>query len=204
MNLDDIKNNWNELNHENIQLPESVSDLKKAQHPIAKLKRNMGMEFILQMLTMLALPVYFRYQFSEDLQNVLLGVYAVFVLICAYYFYHFYLFYNRDLRSFNNSKDSLYELYYNLLLNIERYKSCGFLFIPFIIILAGMGSLDGAKNVDMQWSVLIANLKEFLLGMIVATGIYIAMVIVWIEWFYGRYACQIKDVLHELREDTES
>lgn len=201
MNLDDIKSSWNKETAENIQLPKSVSALGKAKHPVDKLKRNMRFELALQLATLIILPFYLRSRFSNNMQELLMGVYAVFVLICIYYLYNFYLFYKKNVAYSIASKDSLYDLYYGLRLNMERYKSLGFLLIPFVMIMVGLGSIENPENASMGGVELLANLKNFLITMVLVTAIYIGVVIFWVDVLYGKYARQLKDVLEELIED---
>lgn len=204
MNFDDIKSNWDQENSGNIQIPESVSELKKAQHPIDKLKRNMRLELILQVITLLILPFYFRIHLSGDLQDVLLGVYAVFLLICIYYTYHFYLFYKKSMAYSGASRDSLYELYYSLRLNMERYRSFGFLLLPFVMLLAGLSSLEHVENLSLEWQEILVRLKSLLMSMVVLAVIFIGTVILWVDRLYGKYARQIKDALDELKEENQA
>jgi hypothetical protein len=203
MNFDEIKSGWDQENAGNLEIPDSVSKLGKARHPIDKLKRNMKIELILQVATLLVLPFYFRFNFRGDMQDVLLGVYAVFVLICAYYLYHFYLFYKQSVAYSANSRHNLYELYYGLRLNMERYRALGFLFIPFIMIIAGMSSIGNAGDFSLGSLEVLANLKRFLIFMVVASGVYIGIVIIWVDMLYGRYARQIRNALDELKEEYQ-
>jgi Ca2+/Na+ antiporter len=204
MNFDEIKSKWDQENSKNIQVPESVSKLRKAQHPIDKLKRNMKFELITQIATLIILPFYFGNRFSGDIQDLLLGVYAVFVLICLYYLYNFYRFYKQSVAYSADSRESLNELYYSLRLNMERYKSLGFLILPFIMILLGLNSIESGENTSQGWPELLVNLKRFLISMVVVAGIYIGAVIVWVDILYGKYARQIKDALDELKEEDQA
>ena len=204
MNFNEIKSNWDKENAGNIQIPESVSELRKAQHPIDKLKRNMKFELIIQVAALVFLPFYFYMRYNGEMQDLLLGVYAVFFLTCIYFLYNFYLFYKQTVAYAAVSRDSLYELYYSLRLNMERYKSAGFLLIPFLMIIAGIGSIAKAENINLGWLELLVRLKRFLIFMVVASGIYIGVLIIWVDIFYGKYARQIKDALDELKDENQA
>jgi hypothetical protein len=206
MKFEEIKNKWNADHTNEIPIPENLQKLRKAQHPLYVVKKNMKHELFWQLvgLAIIALvpPVI-------DLPSKThLGIYYICFLILlalsCYYFYGFRSFYRSiDIES-SASKDQLLEMYYQLRLNIERYKSFSFLLLPFIIAF---------------WSLFIASLLEkkkisattfssntiyvgIAIGLLLMTIFYIGVIIWWVNRFYGKYATKIKAVLEELKEEA--
>jgi len=202
MNFDEIKGSWDKEGSENVNIPGSISQLKRANHPVDQIKKNMKFELYGQILFILAVPFLTHLYFDSRLQTFFLGFYAVFVLISAYYFYNFYLFYKQTTRYSTSSKDSLYELYYNLRLNIERYKSFGFLLIPFVIGTLAMVLINKSEHLNLDKMALFGNFKVYLIATIASIVIYIALIVFWVELVYGKYARQIGEILHELKEEN--
>ncbi|WP_207534730.1 hypothetical protein [Desertivirga arenae] len=201
MKFDEIKRNWDQEDSGDMTLPKSISEIREAKHPIEKLKRNMRLELIMQVVTLVLLPLFFGIHFKSDFYEILWGVYAVFLLISFYYSFGFYKFYKSSLSYFAGTKDSLYELYYELKLNMERYRSLGFLCLPFVIILAGLSSLGHVEDMSVGWQQFILHLREFLVGMIIVSAIYIWVIILWVNKLYGTYVRQLREILDELKEE---
>ena len=202
MNFDEIKSNWDNEGSDDVNIPGSITELKRAKHPIDKIKKNMKFEFYGQVLCIITVPFLTQQIFIGSLQELFLGFYAVFVLISAYYFYHFHVFYKQTNLNATSSKDNLYELYYNLRLNMERYKSFGFLLIPFIIGFAALTWIEKPGHLDLDKAMFFGNLITYLTAMIVAVIVYIALIVFWVEMVYGKYTRQIKDILQELKEEN--
>lgn len=201
MNFDEIKSNWDQEDHGDINIPKSISEMGQARHPVEKLKRNMRFELIMQVVTLILLPFFFRLHFRDEFYEILWGVYVVFVLISLYYSFGFYKFYKGSLGYSETTRDSLNELYYELKLNMERYRSLGFLCLPFIIIIAGLSALSRFDASNVDWLQMVVHLRAFLIGMVVASAIYIWVIIIWVNKLYGTYARQLKNILDELKEE---
>lgn len=201
MNFDEIKSNWDKEDSGSIKIPKHVSQFKEAKHPIEQIKKNMKLEFWFQVVTIIALPFLTQYHFDAQMQKIFLGFYSVFFLISAYYFYNFYLFYNSTTQYSGDSKDSLYELYYNLRLNMERYKSFGFLLIPFVIGVSAMLWLSKPEHTDFA-NIPFGDFKVLIMALIAGVIAYIALIVLWVDMVYGKYTRKIKEVLRELKEEN--
>src|SRR5688572_18914460 len=92
MNFDDIKNNWDKESAGDVKIPSKLGTLRKAQHPIDKVKVNMKKEFFMQVIAVLLVPFFLRV--SADMRMIFISSYILFVAISAYYLYYFYKFYN--------------------------------------------------------------------------------------------------------------
>lgn len=204
MNFDELKSKWDNENNADLHIPDSIDKLKKAQHPIEKLKRNMKIDFCFQLLAI----TYFGFlpylqNFDHSLYYIFFGVYSIFLLISIQYFYGFYLFYKNIQDNTSPTKDKLLELYYELRLNIERYQSLGFLLFPAIIgylILLQYNTLliENKTLADLEG---LSLLKEMILVIVVLTVLFIFFIKWTTNVVYGKYAKKIRQILDELNED---
>jgi uncharacterized membrane protein len=112
-----------------------------------------------------------------------------------------YVFYRRLGKTTLNTKDSLYETYFDIRLNMELYKTFGFALIPFVILfLLGFmyykipdfftKGLDSAPFLVTTFSIVIFT--------ILFMGLALEW---WVHYFYGKYAKEIRKVLDELKEE---
>lgn len=60
--------------------------------------------------------------------------FSIFVVVCVYYLIKLYLFYKRLNNIILKIKDSLYEMYFDVRLNMELYKIFGFVLIFFMVL----------------------------------------------------------------------
>lgn len=200
MNFDDIKNNWDKENTTATKIPAAINTLRKAQHPIDQLRASMKKEFYSQVLAVVAMPFFIG--FITGQKTLFLCFYILFAAISAYYLYHFYKFY-KDMHNYNtDTRDGLLELYYQLRLNMERYKSFGFLLVPFIFIFLGFIEIKSKTSGPVSLLALLDKYPYVMVGLVTGVSIvYILIIVAWVKSFYGKYAAQIKNVLDELKEE---
>ena len=203
MNFDDIKSAWDNESGNEMDIPESVKRLKRAEHPIDQLKRNIRNEWYLQLTAIIflgAIPLLFR--INENLYFMYYILYVLMIAISAYYFIKFNGFYKRLGNTNLSSKDNLYELYYELKLNMEMYKSFTFVLTPFALMIFGLYyiSQNNLAKLLIQDNINI-RIIPLLIASIFVLGIIVAGTHWWVEHFYGKYARQIKQLLDELKEE---
>ena len=202
MNFDDIKNSWDREAAAGVQLPTSMATIGKAKHPIDQLRASMKKEFYSQVMAVVVMPFFIAF-FTP--QKMLFGCfYLMFAAISAYYLYYFYRFY-KGMHNYNtDTRDGLLELYYQLRLNIERYKSFGFLLVPFIFIFLSFIEISSRSTGPITMAGLLNKHPYIFVGLVIfVSAIYIFMIVAWAESFYGKYALQIKGVLDELKEEAQ-
>ncbi len=61
-------------------------------------------------------------------------LFSLFVAVSAYYLIKLFVFYKRLNKTALNTKDNLYETYFDIRLNMELYKTFGFALTPFMIL----------------------------------------------------------------------
>jgi hypothetical protein len=205
MDFNDIQSAWNNDKSDDVILPTNFEKLQSANMPLDKIRKNLKNEFIYQMISIVIMglmPVIFK--FSPLMQTGFYGLYVLFLVICTYFLGKLYFFYKR-LNTVNmTTKDSLYETYYDIRLNMELYKSFCYALVPFVIIFLGMIYVN---NYKLEQFTDLLNKNEgdffigFLLGVFVGATVSIAFLTEWwVNYFYGKYAKEIRKVLDELKE----
>ncbi len=205
MNLNEIKEKWGQENSAAVDLPQKISQLKTAQHPLDIIKRHMKKELTWQIIGLLSFafgPLILSIKTPLHI-GIYYAAYAMNLALSSYYFYGFSRFYHQIGIQSTESRDNLLEIYYELRINMERYNSFNFLLLPFVMTFFGLllQGLFEAKKMELQH--VSTNLLIGLGGilMLLMTVMYILLTLMWVGHFYGKYASKIKLVLDELKEE---
>lgn len=204
MNFDNIKEAWDNESSNDLRIPQKMGPLKSARQPLEIIKRNMKHELFAQFLG-IAIIGFFPQMFKIIREFYLLyyALYGLMIIVSAYYFVKFYFFFKEINHASLSSKENLYELYYEIRLKIEMYKSFAYLLAPFSILLSAIlifgidkkGVLDKLEN--------ITNTNMFIFFIFFSALILLVAIITnwWVNYFYGKYARQIKNVLDQLKDE---
>lgn len=204
MDFNDIQSAWNNENTGKVMLPNNLERIKSAHTPLDKIKQNLKRELIGQVLTIILLgflPVF--YKFPAEIANVYYLLFCLFTAVCVYYLRKLYLFYKRLNTISLKTKDSLYETYFDIRLNLELYKTFGFALTPFMVLFlivylyykfSLVTTLDITNLSDSYVIAIFASVILSILGMGLAMEL-------WVNYYYGKYAKEMRDVLDELREE---
>ena len=204
MDFNDIQNAWNNEKTENVILPDNLEKIQSANTPLDKIRKNIKGEFIYQIISIIALgfvPLF--YSFPEKMNILYYLLFTFYVVVCAYYITKFYFFYKRLSAITLKTKDSLYETYFDIRLNMELYKTFGFALTPFLILyLIGLfyyvfSKVPGFIADEFTNYQLIALFSIVVFSMLLM-GISLEW---WVKKFYGKYAKEIKKVIDELKEE---
>ncbi|MFD2553652.1 hypothetical protein [Sphingobacterium tabacisoli] len=203
MNFEELKSTWNADPTQEVHIPTHIKQLRKAQHPLDKLKRNMKNEGYMQIVAIIFMA--FAPQLFDLAPNTYLiyyTSYAIVVLVSIYYLNIFRHFYQRVSHYTNDTKDNLSEIYYEFKLNIERYHSFGFLLIPFVLVWTSVYTYSRLIEQGKDLSAIADSNKQPLLIVILITLLLVPLAIIaWTRYFYTPYTKQIKTVLDELKKD---
>ncbi|WP_164109913.1 MULTISPECIES: hypothetical protein [Sphingobacterium] len=205
MNLDELKSAWNAESPQDVNIPTHIKQLRQAQHPLDKLKRNMRNEWYMQIAAIIFMafaPQLFEIHPSTYL--IYYTAYTVVLIVSIYYLNIFRLFYKRISHYTADTKDNLNEIYYEFKLNIERYHSFGFLLIPFVLVWASVYTYSRLLAEGQDLSNMPESVKKaFLLIAFITTILVTLGVLAWTKYFYTPYTKQIKTVLDELKKDED-
>ncbi|MBC9912618.1 hypothetical protein [Chitinophaga varians] len=204
MNFDDIQSLWNaDDGGKDMVVPDKVEKIKAAHHPVDKIRRTMKQEGWVQLLSIIILafpPMYFK---AQVLVVAYYCLYGVMLALSGYYFYRFYRFYRRLGSTVLSAKEHLYEVYYDIQLHIEMYRSFTYgllmLALGFVTmyILIVPGSIRAAIGNDFSSATVIKTVvifAGFIAGIVVSTEI-------WVGRCYGKYLKEIKKIKDELKEE---
>jgi hypothetical protein len=203
MNFNDIQEAWNREEREENELKLNLAALKEAHQPIDSLRKNMRNELYMQVAAIIFFAFApFYYGITGKLLMAYFTFYGLLVAVSGAYFYRFFLFF-RKIHHYNASaKDNLYELYYEIRLHCEMYKSLTYLLLPFALVMRGIiGYTSRLKKFpdepmftgDTDWLI-------FSVLSLVITLIYISFTNLWVNHFYGKHAKSIRKILDELKE----
>ena len=135
MDFDEIQNAWNNDKPKNIVLPNNLEKIQSANTPLDKIKKNLKTEFYYQILSIIfigTVPLIGNLPAKWTFFYYLL--FSLFVAVCVYYLMKLYFFYKRLNNTTLTTKDSLYETYFDIRLNMELYKTFGFALTPFLVL----------------------------------------------------------------------
>lgn len=206
MNFDDIKSTWNKESNSNITVPNKIEELKRAELPLDKIKRNMRFEIIAQVLAIIALAFLPQiFNFKPQLYMPFYAAYIVLVITCAYFFFRFYLFYKRIGNVSLNTKDALYEVNYDIKLNMELYKMFCYMMFPFVIVHLSLYSINVRYDKFIHFIQTENFNGTFYLYFILSTLIVFILLhfsgVYWLKSYYSKYAREIENLLKELKEE---
>lgn len=204
MDFNDIQNQWNNERTDEITLPTNVQKIQEANTPLDKIKKNLKKEFFYQIIGIVfAGFIPLLYDFPQKFIVLFYLFFSLFVAISVYYLVKLYLFYKRLNNVTLKTKDSLYETYFDIRLNMELYKTFGFALTPFLILsLIGflyytLSNVPGFQFTEITNYQLVAVFSIVFFSMLFM-GIILE---VWVNKFYGKYAKQIRKLLDELKEE---
>jgi hypothetical protein len=203
MDFKDIQSAWNNDKANDVVVPTNLEKLQSANMPLDKIKKNLKSEFIYQIISIVLIGFLpFMLDFPAKAVAPFYLLFSIFVAVCIYYLMKLYLFYKRLNKITLNTKDSLYETYFDIRLNMELYKTFGFALTPFLVLfLVGFLYYELSKKSEIR----IDNLSDSNLGflfVIVAMSMLLMGLALewWVHYFYGKYAKEIKNVINELKE----
>ena len=204
MDFNDIQNAWNNEKTDNVVVPTNLEKIESANTPLDKIRRNLKNELFYQGIAVVLYgfaPLVFT--FPEKWIVPFYLFYSIFVAVCAYYLIKLYWFYKRLNNITLKTKDSLYETYFDVRLNMELYKTFGFALTPFIVLFL-IGFLYNDFSQDPGFQITNFSNSQLISVFTIVTFSILFMGLAlewWVHYFYGKYAKEIKKVIDELKEE---
>ena len=201
MDFNDIQSAWNNENTKNVVVPTQLEKVQQANTPLDKIRKNLKNEFIYQIVSIVVVGFApYLNGFPEQAITPFYLLFSLFVAVSAYYLIKLFIFYKRLNKTALNTKDNLYETYFDIRLNMELYKTFGFALTPFMILfLVGVlyFKLPNAATLFTDSTNSIVLFVSVLFSMLFM-GVALEW---WVHFFYGKYAKEIRTVLDELKEE---
>lgn len=199
MNIDDLKNTWND--DVSYNTPEiSIEHKNKINLPLEKIRKNMRMEFwstigiLIFGFAVVWIPVpEAPFKFKFYLTVLLFSM----VIIISFFFSKFFKLYRDIGNPMMKTYDSLKDLMHQFDLNKQYYLSFMLSFVPFlvcelIIVIEFLPHRKSLGNLQTATTV-ISTLAVGLFGLFLI-GKY------WYRIFYGKYVQQIENLINELKK----
>ncbi|MBE4951130.1 hypothetical protein [Chryseobacterium culicis] len=201
MNFDQLKEQWNKEGSD-VNIPDTIQQLKESRHPIEKIRKNMKKEFPMQIgaiILMALFPLQFHFPASQYI--IYYVSYTMMVVISSYYLFGFYQFYRQAELYTGNTKNSLWKIYHELRLNMERYQSFGFLLLPHFLVTIGLQIYNMMEKQGRSLTELTSPQQLGLItAVLIGTLTVITSIVLWTKYSYGRSARQLKNILNEMDE----
>ena len=205
MDFNDIQNAWDNEKTENVVLPDNLEKIQSANTPLDKIKKNLKKEFFHQSISIVLVGfIPLIYDFPQKGIMLFYLLFSFFVAVCVYYLAKLYFFYKRLGAITLKTKDSLYETYFDIRLNMELYKTWGFALTPFMIMgTIGLLYNDLSKKIPGFLTTGVTNYQLVVLfGIVVFSMLFMGIALEWwVHKFYGKYAKEIKKVIDELKDE---
>ncbi|MDR2237562.1 MAG: hypothetical protein LBE92_15685 [Chryseobacterium sp.] len=201
MNFDQLKEQWN---HEgsDLHIPDTIKQLKESRHPIERIRKSMKQEFpaqITAIILMAFFPLLFRIPQSQYV--IYYTSYVMMTVISCYYLFGFYKFYQQTGLYTGNTKNSLWKIYHELRLNMERYQSFGFLLLPHFLITTGLVIYNTLEEKGKSLNELAAGYQQSLIIVVlIGTLGLVASIVLWTKYIYGSNARQLEKILDDMDE----
>ncbi|MBV8325926.1 hypothetical protein [Chryseobacterium sp.] len=201
MNFDQLKEQWNNEDN-NINIPDNIQQLKESKHPVEKIQKTMKKEFPLQVISIIMIGFFpFMFKFSPSVYPLYYTSYVILVVISSYYLFGFYKFYKQTEFYTGNTKNSLWRIYHELRLNMERYQSFGFLLLPHILLTIGLQAYYTLEKKGSSLLDLTSIYHQYLtILVLITTLVYVAAIVLYTKYIYGRHAKQLESILNEIDE----
>jgi len=209
MNIDDLKDAWNNDEPKGMRLPVSTAMLGKTTSAVERLRKNMKAEFIATLVSYVIILVFMfgRPQISF-LFNIACFLFFTILTLNCFYFSRFYVFYKSISRYDFNMKDSIRKITYELELNMEVYKTYNFSVAP-IAVLITITLTCSQHTADFIQHILAAHAFISLGNMLlVFLIILISFMITYVcfSWHvrlqFGKYLAELKQVMNDLSEEA--
>lgn len=202
MDFNDIQSAWKNEKTENVSLPTHFDKIKSANTPLEIIKNNLKKEFIYQIISIVLIgfvPFIFKIPANAIMPFYLF--FSMFAAVCIYYLVKLYIFYRRIGRINLSTKDSLYETYFDIRLNMELYKTFGFALIPFLILfLLGFMYYKIPDFFAKGFSSTPFLVTTF--SIVIFSILFMGLALEWwVHFFYGKYAKEIRKVIDQLKEE---
>ncbi|MHC0439390.1 hypothetical protein [Flavobacterium sp. 3-210] len=204
MDFNDIQNAWNSEKTENVVVPDNLEKINSANTPLDIIRKNLKNELIMQSVSVVLIgltPYLFAFPAKWIVPFFLL--FSIFLAVCVYYLVKLYIFYKRLNKITLKTKDSLYETYFDVRLNMELYKTFGFALTPFMVLfLIGFLYNEFSKKPGFELTNFTNTQLISVFAVVVFCILFMGISLEWwVHKFYGKHAKEIKNVIDQLKEE---
>jgi len=208
MNIDELKDAWNQDEPKGIKLQLDVALKSKTFSAVGIIRKNMKTEFIAVLISYTIFVALMFYGLQSPLFLNLASIFMFIIIVLnGFYFFRFYIFYKSISRYDLNVINGIRKITYELELNTEIYKTYNLCVAPLAVLLSFILLLGNIKIGFMKyiltlgvfnapWSLLIS--AAIILSSFVITYVCVNF---HIKSQYGKYLSELKQVMYDLGED---
>ncbi|WP_312901227.1 hypothetical protein [Chryseobacterium taichungense] len=198
MNIDELKNTWNQDDSFDETPEISTEQKNKINLPLEKIRKNMRMEFwstiamfVFAFAVIALSPGLFKFKFYISI------LIASMVFVTFFFYIQFFKLYNNMSNPLMKTYDSLKDLLYQFQLNKQYYLSFYLSFVPFlvceiIIVLEFIPRPVPLSNLQVATTLIGTMVITMPLLFIIGKW--------WFNKFYGKYILQVEDLVNELKK----
>ncbi|MGH1517740.1 hypothetical protein [Chryseobacterium sp. JK1] len=195
MNIDELKNTWNEDRTE--ETPEiSIEQRNKINLPLEKMRKNMRKEFWGIIVTFIFAFLVCSMCEPFKLQLYITVLIASMLIVTVFFFSKFFKIYNEISNPVLQTYDSLRDLVMQLTLNKQYYLSYYISFAPFLVceILIVLEFIPWPKPLSE------VKIATILISTVIG-GLFLLYIVgkFWFQHYYGRYIKHIESLLEDLK-----
>lgn len=196
MNIDELKNTWNEdITEETPEI--SIEQRNKINLPLERIRKNMRTEFwwVIGIFVFSFMVCSVCKPFKLQLYITVLV--ASMLIVTVFFYYKFFRLYNEISNPVFNTYDSLKDLVMQLNLNKQYYLSYYISFAPFIVC----EMLIVLEFIPWPEPFSEIKIAAILIGSLIG-GLFILFLSgkYWFHRYYGRYIKHIEGLLEELKK----
>ncbi|WP_326984106.1 hypothetical protein VUJ46_06050 [Chryseobacterium sp. MYb264] len=198
MNIDDLKNTWNE-DDSLEETPEISMEHKKKIHlPLEKIRKNMRMEFWSTVgIFVFAFALIALSQGPFKFKFYITILVASMVFVTFFFYSQFFKLYKNMTDTMMKTYDSLQDLLHQFDLNKQYYLSFYLSFVPFLVceIIIVLEFIPRPVPLsDLKIASILVGTMVIVMPLLFLMGKY------WFKAFYGKYIKQIENLLLELKK----
>ena len=200
MNIDDLKNTWNDDVSDETPKISTEQQSQKINLPLEKIRKNMRMEFwstvgilifgfLIVWISVPEAPFKFKFYLTVLLFSM--------VIVVSFFFSKFFRLYKDISNPMMKTYESLQDLMFQFKLNEQYYLSFMLSFVPFLVceLIIVVEFIPHRKPLsDLQVATTILSMLAVGLFGLFLPGKY------WYRIFYGKYVNQIENLLIELKK----
>jgi len=207
MDFDKIRELMDDENRDDFQLPTSVANLKESQMPIAKIRKTMKGEIVMQLF---CIVFFFTFPCFVEMYELPRAVYFVFMFITSLmtlgYLAKMVWFLRRTATIGQQTKETILRFIHDIKLTMEVYKTgiiAGSLLLPISMATIFMGTVQYGADRFSEWFLLQMSSTTLLLviaGYLLSGLIIYYITVKWADQLYGVHVRKLEEILVQLEE----
>lgn len=207
MDFDKIKELMDDENQDDFQLPTSLENLKESQMPIAKIRKTMKSEIVMQLVCIVA---FFAFPAVVKMYELPRAVYLILMFVTSLmtlgYLAKMVWFLRRTSNVGQQTKETILRFIHDIKLTMEVYKTgiiAGSLLLPISVTAMFMGIMRDGPDRFSEWFLLqmpTSTLVLVIIGYLISCVFIYYITVKWADQLYGVHVRKLEDILKQMEE----